>query len=107
LEDDPHACGVRMNTYLQSIGAQFRAPAVFGALSTSFAELIVERGGSDEQLLKMRQVYSKQPPHLRTQVRECHAQVETMISSLKRDGFSLYAILWAVMGNILALHTVC
>ena len=106
VEDDPLACADRMNTAMQSICAQFRAEAVIGALSTSFAQLIVEYGGSSEPLLKMLQEHSTAPPHLRTPLRECRAQVKTMISSLKRDGFSLYAILWAVLGNILALHTV-
>ena len=82
VEDDPLACADRMNTAMQSICAQFRAPAVIGALSTSFAQLIVERGGSDEPLLKTLHASSTAPPHLRTQLRECHAQVETMISSL-------------------------
>jgi len=107
LEDDPLACADRMNTAMQSICAQFRAEAVIGALSTSFAQLIVEHGGSSEPLLKMLQEHSTAPPHLRTPLRECHAQVKTMISSLKRDGFSLYALLWAVLGTILRVLTEC
>jgi hypothetical protein len=48
LEDDPRACADRMDTAMQSIYAQFRVEAVIGALSTSFAQLIVERGGSED-----------------------------------------------------------
>lgn len=107
LEDDPLACAGRMDAPMQSIYAQFRAGAVIGALSTSFAQLIVERGGSNEPLLKALHLFSTAPPYLRTEVRECHANVKTLISSLKRDGFSLSAILWAVMGNILALYRAC
>ena len=107
LEDDPLACADRMDTAMQSIYAQFHAWAVIGALSASFAQLIVERGGSNEPLSKAAHLFSTAPPPLRTQLWECHAKVETMISRLKRDGFSLSAILWAVMGNILALHAAC
>lgn len=107
LEDDPLACAGRMNAAMQPIYAQFHAGAVIGALSTSFAQLIVERGGSNEPLLKALHLFSTAPLPLRTQLRKCHANVKTMISSLKRDGFSHYAILWAMMGNILALHAAC
>jgi len=104
-EDDALLCVDRMRPGLQKIiNQRFKNDALICAMTTTFAELLRERGGSEEPLIRAAATFSKLPPATRDQMRACHSQIKILITAVKREGFSLDAILWSMLGAITSIY---
>jgi hypothetical protein len=94
-----------MKSKLQKIINQgFRGKALIAAMTLTFAELLCERGGSDEPLHRAMEVFTKLPAMARKQTMKCHAQIKAVIADVRREGFSLDAILWSTLGSITNIY---
>ena len=104
-EDDAYLCVDRMQPELQKIINQhFRGEALICAMTTTFAGLLKERGGSDEAITRAVEAFAQLPAAVRKEVPDCHARIKNMIDNVQRDGFSQDAILWAMLGAIINLY---
>jgi hypothetical protein len=104
-EDDATACVDRMRPQLQKIiNQRFRGEALICAMTTSFAELLRERGGSEEPLTRAMAAFTQLPAVARRQVPECHAQIKAVISAVKQESFSPDTILWSMLGAITNIY---
>jgi hypothetical protein len=104
-EDDAVVCVDRMRPELQKIiNQRFRGEALICALTTSFAELLRERGGSEEPLTRAMAVFTQLPAVARGQVPGCRTQIMAVIAAVKQEGFSLDAILWSILGAIISMY---
>lgn len=104
-EDDALLCVDRIQPELQNIiNQRFRTEALICAMTIAFAELLRERGGSDEPLTRSMAAFAALPATARKQVPDCHSRIKTLISAVRGEGFSLDAILWAVLGAITSIY---
>jgi hypothetical protein len=104
-QDNALLCVERMRRTLQNIiNQRFKGEALVCAMTTTFAELLRERGGSDEPLTRALGAFSQLPAATREQVRSCHAQVKGSIAAVRREGFSLDSILWSMLGAITSIY---
>ena len=70
------------------------------AMGICFAELLRDRGGDDEPLLRTMDVFMKMPSNSRKETKLCLTQIKTVIAAVKDEGFTLDAILWSTLGAI-------
>jgi hypothetical protein len=98
-----------MNPALQKIIDQpfGSAQPLLCAMTMTYAELLKERGGDDQSVLRTLDAFTTLPKPLRMQVRNCHAHIESMIGQLRQEGSALDAILWSVLGAILGIYQEC
>jgi hypothetical protein len=106
---NPHEDAVvlvdRMRPELQKIiNQRFRGEALICAMTTSFTELLRERGGSGEPLTRAMAAFTELPAVARGQVPACHTQIKAVIAAVKQEGFSLDAILWSMLGAITNIY---
>jgi hypothetical protein len=73
-------------------------------MTMTYAQLLKERGGNRQSVLRTLDAYTELPEPLRKQVRKCHAEIESMIEQLKQEGFALDAILRSMLGAILGIY---
>jgi hypothetical protein len=108
-EDDVFACVERMNSALQKIIDQpfGSVQPLLSAMTMTYAQLLHERGGDGQSVLRTLAAYTELPEPLAKQVRNCHAQIESMIGQLKQEGFALDAILSSMLGAILGIYQEC
>jgi hypothetical protein len=85
-EDNALLCAEHMGPELQKIIEQrFKAEARLSALTTTFAELLRERGGSNEPLIRAMAAFAELPAHARKTVsRFAVLDTEVAIKSLAR-----------------------
>lgn len=104
-EDNALFCAERLGPGLQNIIDQrLKAESLLCALTTTFAELLRERGGSNEPLIRAMAAFTEMPALARKQMRDCHRQIKSLISTLRGEGFSLDAVLWAMLGVIISMY---
>jgi hypothetical protein len=107
--DDVFACVERMNPALQQIMDQpfGSVQPLLCAMTMTYAQLLKERGGDGQSVLRTLDAFTTLPKPLRKQVRSCHAHIESMIGQLKQEGFALDAILLSMLGAILGIYQEC
>lgn len=106
-EDNALLCVDRMQPGLQNIINQdFKGAALICAMTTAFAELLRERGGSDEPLTRAMAAFSQLPAATREQAQSCHKQVKNLITVVRQEGFSSDAILWSMLDAITKIYQV-
>jgi hypothetical protein len=104
--DDAVRCIDRMRPELQNvINRCSGGDALMAAMSISFAELLRDRGGDDEPLLRTMKVFTKFPSKVRKEARDAHDRLKILISDLKTEGFTLDVILWSMLGAITNILT--
>jgi hypothetical protein len=100
-EDDAYQCVDRMRPELQKIINQCSSGDAFmTALSICFAELLRDRGGDDEPLLRTMDLFMKRSSKIRKETQRIHAQLKTLVAATRSDDFTLDAILWSTVGAI-------
>jgi hypothetical protein len=104
-EDDALACVDVMSPRLQLIiDRRYPGDALVRALTTAYAELILDRGGRKGPLLKALDGLARLPPDTRRQARLCLGEIRRMNETIRAQGFSKDAITWSLMGAITNIH---
>src|SRR5262245_45315376 len=100
-EDDAMQCVDRMRPELQSIiDHGFGLNALIWAINMNFAELVKLRGGDDYWVVKVMAAFSELNRKQRDQAQVCYRRIKKVREKLQASGFSLDAIIWALIGAI-------
>jgi hypothetical protein len=74
----------------RKIFKDFDAQVLLCAMTNTFAELIYERGGSDEPLNRVLSDFPALPAAIREQVLDCHPKIKAEIAAVRQDGLIAY-----------------
>lgn len=100
-EDDAIQCVDHMRPQIQAmIDERFKGEAVLWALNVGFADFLRQRGGGDFQIKKAVAAYTELDRESRDDAQICYGRVRDMLSSLRKEGFSLDAIAWSLIGGL-------
>jgi hypothetical protein len=88
----------------RKIFKDFDAKVLLCAMTNTFAELIYERGGSDEPLNRVFSDFPALPAAIREQVPDCHAKIKAEIAAVRQDGFTLDAVICSMVGALVSLY---
>jgi hypothetical protein len=102
-KDDALLCIDRMRPAFQKIIHGFRGETLLCAMTTAFGELLRARGGSDEPLKRAVAAFTSLPAAIRKEVPDCQSQIKAVIAAVKKEGFTLDAMLWSMLGALVNL----
>jgi hypothetical protein len=100
-EDDAAQCVDRLRPELQNlINQRMALNSLVWAINLNFAELIKLRGGDETCVLLVMERFLDLNRKQRDQGQVCYRRIKDVRSKLLASGFSLDAIMWALIGAI-------